>query len=92
MTVAEDLDLSWVTFSGEPGECCRWRVPLPECGLEAVAAAVWGIRCHDAVPNPQSLCAAHRDYVARWTEAAGRDWRCSECDAVVLLVRIEPLR
>ena len=91
--VAEDLDLDrWVTFSGSD-RACRWRDPQPQCGLEAVAAAVWDVTCHPGVPNPQDLCAGHRDQVAAHAAASPVPlFRCDGCGRSVRLLRIEPLR
>jgi hypothetical protein len=87
--VAEDLDLSWVTFSAGPDDCCHWRQPGP-CALEAIAEAIWDRDCCGT--TPRLFCAGHRDRTA--DDSLRRDgWFCCiGCRASVRLLRIEPLR
>lgn len=90
--IAEDLDLDrWVTFSGGDRDACCWRYPV-SCSLEAVARAVWDTDCCGDAPNPQPLCAAHRDSVTRSALFSGRQFVCSRTGVTVTLLRIEPIR
>lgn len=90
--IAEDLDLSWVTFAdaGSSDTCTGW-LDQP-CPLEAVALAWWETHC-GCDPNPGRLCAGHRDAL-RALEAAdpGRWWECAKCGALARLIRIEAIR
>jgi hypothetical protein len=90
--IAEDLDLSWVTFTAPvPGDSCGGWFGK-ECPLEAVALSWWETRC-DCDPNPARLCAGHRDTL-RALEAAdpGGWWECSGCGSLARLIRIEPIK
>jgi hypothetical protein len=82
--------LDWVRFTGKDDAPCRFS-RTDACTLEAVAAAVWEPAC-GCLPNPQPLCAGHRDeYLADALLCAG--WfRCVGCGALSQLVRMEPLR
>ena len=88
--VAEDLDLSWVTFTDEPAITCLWRLH-GDCPREPVAAAVWDRTCHAGAPNPQPLCAHHRDQVARAARVSFGQFRCKQTGTTVVLLRIGPL-
>ena len=92
--VAEDLDLSWVTFAADDhGTPCIWLVTPPDarCGHEAVAIAVWDQPCA-CTPAEEPVCAAHRDEILAHDSEPGTCWSCGCCDAPVTLLRIEPIR
>jgi len=87
--IAEDLDLSWVTFTDDrEDEPCDWHDG--QCSREAVALAVWDRPCDCHGPTDR-LCAAHRDEVLATDRRPG-DWFCNDCGATVRLLRIEPIR
>jgi len=87
--VAEDLGLSWVTFTGDHRDSCRWKVD-GSCSLEAVAEATWDKACCEKSENPQKLCAPHRDYVLAGSPSGF--FRCIACRSRVRLVRMEPIQ
>ena len=92
--VAEDLDLSWVTFSGgDPGKPCDYGRPRndPQCPLEPVARAEWEQDCCD-VKAPELLCAGHADKLRAAGKVDRGRFRCSGCTGIVRLISIEPIR
>jgi|HubBroStandDraft_2_1064218.scaffolds.fasta_scaffold420530_2 hypothetical protein len=79
------LSLSWVRFSDDDAEC-----DLRACELEAVARA-WYDRTCPHIPDPQLLCADHRDLYEA-ARAEGKQFVCGDCGQVSRLIRTEPLR
>lgn len=89
--VAEDLDLSWVTFTGhDPGEPCFWDVP-EDCHAEALFRAVFDRACGHALAV-WPLCLAHRDELEHFDKTHPGGWWCQVCDRPFRLLRIEPIR
>jgi hypothetical protein len=85
--VAEDLDLSWVTFTDQSDdEPCI----ATECKREPVAVAFLETRC-DHVPGRVALCVCHRDQLVA-AASAPRELGCLVCDSRVVLIRVEPIR
>lgn len=90
--LAEDLDLSWVTFAADDrGTPCVWKVaPDQRCGRESVAMSVWDQPCACS-PAEAPVCMGHRDHILA-QDAECPEWECVECRAQVRLLRMEPLR
>ena len=92
--LAEDLDLEYLFSldSGQPGddEECNGLFDDEECGLEAVAIAVWQVSC-ECADQEMLLCSGHCDELGQ-AVAAGRLFTCAECGTAVLLLRLEPVR
>lgn len=87
--LAEDLDLSWVTFSGsDPVPVCSIREP-ERCPLEAVARFRWKPSCRHAA-RETCYCAAHKEMVLGIARE-GR-FECSRCARPIELVSVEPVR
>ena len=85
--VAEDLDLSWVTFADEqPEDPCVGPSHQP-CPMEPVALAIWLKPCGCSA-EPTRHCASHRDFLLE----CAWDFRCSACDGPAWLLRMEPIR
>ena len=81
--VLDDLDLP-----GDDG--CQAERGM--CGETPVAVAFFDpiCRCH---PNPQRVCAGHRDFLAREIEDPETCGylRCQWCQKVIRVLRLEPL-
>lgn len=88
----EDIDLSWVTFSTDDHSkpCEGSKHKPPGCGREAVAVAVWDVRCDHVSPESYH-CADHRDEVMAYM-ASCRSVVCLKCHKPVRLLRVEPVR
>jgi hypothetical protein len=87
--LAEDLDLSWVTFTDDfEDEPCDGLTE--QCGQEAVVVAFWDRPCGHG-PDESSLCAEHRDELAVMAEQV-LYFRCMTCPEKVVLLRMEPIR
>jgi hypothetical protein len=87
--VAEDLDLSWVTFS-EPADGCDG-INGP-CSREPVAVAIWDRPCL-CDSSLTRYCAEHRDFLVAFIgrpDFAG--FECTKCAGRIRLLRIEPIR
>ena len=90
--IAEDLDLSWVTFTDDrEDECCELDQDGVECSREAVAVAVFDRLC-GCGPSLLRCCADHRDELLAEDREPDSDWRCSECGAPMRLLRIDSIR
>jgi hypothetical protein len=88
--VAEDTDLSWVTFTdGQDAEPCIG--DDSPCPYEAVAAAVWHRPCACS-SNRTCHCAFHRDVIVDTDASYPDEWRCSRCWRKMLLLRVVPIR
>lgn len=89
--VAEDLDLSFVTFTAGGGDDDCEGDGDGACSLEAIVLLIFVTSCDHDRPD-QRACVAHRDkFVAAAAETDGA-FQCGTCGAVAHLIRIEPIR
>ena len=86
--VAEDLDLSWVTFGTDPCKPCEGLLTDDsKCPAEALFILIF----EGCGATELALCLPHKDMVAK-TLGAGGLAVCTHCNAVMRLLRIEPVR
>lgn len=81
--------LDWVTFSDDDDGPCE--ATAAACPNEAVARAWFDAPC-ECCPNPQRLCAHHRDRTAAKARLMDGLFTCRWCAGFVMLLRIEPIR
>lgn len=88
------MDLSWVMFAEDDiAPPCDWGGPAGDesCTLEAVAKFIWDRPCGHG-PSELRYCADHRDLMMLIAAQLTRRAHCHVCNAVLRLIRVEPIR